>query len=68
MMMLLTMSPKDHIALIWIKRLWIKSIVVKGNILAELNRPDQGIWEPLLYFTKASFVIVIVIANILFYI
>lgn len=64
----LTLSSKDDIALKWIEQLCIKSIViVKGNILSKLNGPDQGIWELFLYLTEASFVVVIVIgiANIL---
>lgn len=61
LMMLLTMSSKDHIALKWTEQLWIKSVVIEGNILAKLNGSDQSIWELFLYFTKASFIIVIVI-------
>jgi len=66
LMMLLTMPSKDHIPLKWTEQLWIKSVVVvKGNILTELNGPDQSIWELFLYLTETSFVVVIMILNIL---
>lgn len=59
LMMLLTMPSKDHIPLKWTEQLWIKSVVVvKGNILTELNRPDQGIWELFLYLTETSFIVI----------
>lgn len=59
---ILIISPEHHITIKWTKLPIIiieTTIIIKLNILAELYWPHQGIWEPLLYFTEATHIVII---------
>ena len=53
---LITVSLIDHIPTIKWTKLPLETIVIKLNILPELNRPHQRIWKPLLYLTKTTLI------------